>query len=80
MKLTRENRSTRRKTYPSDTLSTTNPTWTNPGSNPGLRGERPATNRLSHDTAWENLKSRKDEILFLQLSCGHTPEVDSNVS
>jgi hypothetical protein len=51
MKLTRENRSTRGKTCPSATLSTTNPTWTDPGSNPGLRGERPATNRLSHGTA-----------------------------
>jgi hypothetical protein len=35
-------------------LSTTNPTWTDPGSNPGLRGERPATNRLSHATALEH--------------------------
>jgi hypothetical protein len=51
MKLTGENRSTRRKTCPSATLSTTNPTWTDPGSNPDLRGERPATNRLSHGTA-----------------------------
>ena len=32
-------------------VPTTNPTWTDPGSNPGLRGERPATNRLSHGTA-----------------------------
>jgi hypothetical protein len=32
-------------------LSTTNPTWTGPGSNLGLRGERLATNRLSHGTA-----------------------------
>jgi hypothetical protein len=32
---------------PSATLSTTNPTWIDPG----LRGERPATNRLSHGTA-----------------------------
>jgi hypothetical protein len=32
---------------PSATLSTTNPTWIDPGTNPGLRGERPATNRLS---------------------------------
>jgi hypothetical protein len=39
------------KTCPSATLSTTNPTWTNPGSNPGLRGGRPAANRLSHGTA-----------------------------
>jgi hypothetical protein len=51
MKLTGENRSTRRKTCPSATLSTTNPTWTDPGSNPGLSGERPVTNRLSHGTA-----------------------------
>jgi hypothetical protein len=42
---------TRRKTCPSATLSTTNLTWTDPGSNPGLRGKRPATNRLSHGTA-----------------------------
>jgi hypothetical protein len=36
---------------PSATLSTTNPTCKDPGANPGLRGERPATNRLSHGTA-----------------------------
>jgi hypothetical protein len=51
MKLTGENRSTQGKTFPSAILSTTNPTWTDPGSNPGLRGDRPATNRLSHGTA-----------------------------
>jgi hypothetical protein len=39
-----------KKTCPSATLSNTNPTWTDPGSNLGLRGERLATNRLSHDT------------------------------
>jgi hypothetical protein len=48
MKLTRENRSTRGETYSSATLSTTNPTWTDPGSNPDLRGERPATDLLSN--------------------------------
>ena len=36
MKLTGENRSILGKTCPSTNLSTTNPTWTNPGSNPGL--------------------------------------------
>jgi hypothetical protein len=51
MKLTGKNRSTRGKPCPSATLSTTNPTWTDLGSNPGLRGERPATNLLSHGTA-----------------------------
>jgi hypothetical protein len=49
--LTGENRRTRRKTCPSATLSTTNSTWIDPGANPGLRGERPATNDLSHRTA-----------------------------
>jgi hypothetical protein len=51
MKLTGKNRSTRAKTCPSDTLSTTNPKWTDPGSNPCLHDERPATNRLSRGTA-----------------------------
>jgi hypothetical protein len=51
MILTGENRSTPGKTCPSATLSTTNPTWTDQGSNPGLRDGRPATNRLSHGTA-----------------------------
>jgi hypothetical protein len=65
MKLTGENRSTGGKTCPSATLSTTNPTWTDPESNPGLRGGRPATNRLSHDTAWRLSCSIS---LFWQLS------------
>jgi hypothetical protein len=36
------------KTCPSVTLSTTNPIWKDPGSNPGRRGGKPATNRLSY--------------------------------
>jgi hypothetical protein len=51
MKLTGENRRTRGKTCPSATLFTTNPTWTDPESNPGLCGGRPAANRLSRGTA-----------------------------
>jgi hypothetical protein len=39
------------KTCPSATLSTTNPTWTDPGLNPGRRGGKPVTNRLSYGTA-----------------------------
>jgi hypothetical protein len=35
------------KTCPSATLSTTNPTWPDPGANPGRRGGKPWTNRLS---------------------------------
>ena len=56
--MTVANRSTRGKPFSSDTLSTTNPTWTGPGSNPGLRGERPVTNRLSHGTASSVLPNR----------------------
>jgi hypothetical protein len=51
MKLTGETRSTRRETCLSATLSTTNPTRTDPRSNPDLRGGRPVANRLSHGTA-----------------------------
>jgi hypothetical protein len=51
MILTGENRTTRRETCPSASLSTTNPTWIDPVANPGLRGKRPATNDLSHGTA-----------------------------
>jgi hypothetical protein len=43
-----ENRRIWRETYPSATSSTTNPTWNDPAANQGLRGERPATNLLSH--------------------------------
>jgi hypothetical protein len=44
MILTGEDRRNWGKTCPNATLSTTNPTLINPG----LRGERPATNHLSH--------------------------------
>jgi hypothetical protein len=40
------------KTCPSATLSTTHPTWPDPGSNPGRRGGKPATNLLSYGTAY----------------------------
>jgi hypothetical protein len=50
------------KTFPSATLSTTNLTRTDPGSNPGLRGGRTATNRLSHGTA---LTARLEKLSFI---------------
>jgi hypothetical protein len=43
----RGNRSTGRKTCPSATLYTTNHTWTYLAPNPGLRGDKPATDRLT---------------------------------
>jgi hypothetical protein len=45
----RGNRNTRKKICHSATLSTTNPTWPEPGA--GRRGEEPATNRLSYCAA-----------------------------
>jgi hypothetical protein len=54
---------------PSATLSTTNPTWIDPGANPGLRGERSATNRLSHGTTKQSyLLQYTNFILFCFIS------------
>jgi hypothetical protein len=39
------------KTSPSASFSTTNPTWPDPGSNPGRRSGKPAGNRLNYGTA-----------------------------
>jgi hypothetical protein len=39
------------KTRPSATLSNTNPIWLDPGSNPGRRVGKPATNSLSYGAA-----------------------------
>jgi hypothetical protein len=50
MKIGRETKYSE-KTCLSATLSTTNPTWPNPGSNLGRRGGKPATNRLSYGAA-----------------------------
>jgi hypothetical protein len=57
MEFTGGNRSTRGKTCPSATLSTTNPTWTDPGSNLGLHGGRLATKCLSHGTTVINISA-----------------------
>jgi hypothetical protein len=45
------------KTCPSATLSTTNPTWPDPGSNPGRRCGKPANNRLSYGMAYTGVKN-----------------------
>jgi hypothetical protein len=53
MKIGRGNRSTRRKPAPAPLLSTTNPTWLDPGLRPGRRrGGKPATNLLSYCVAF----------------------------
>jgi hypothetical protein len=84
----REKPPTRRKTCPNATLSTTNPTWTDPESNPGLRSERPATNCLSHGTAlwWLLLgEVQEEEVVTListvteQLSFPFSPVCEQNL-
>jgi hypothetical protein len=52
---------------PQSTLSTTNPTWPDLGSNPGRRGGKPATNRLSYGTAivcliWQRVQNLYETI------------------
>jgi hypothetical protein len=58
------------KTCPSATVSTTNPTWPNPGSNPGRRGGKPATNRLSYGAAYFYVHLGIILILVLGLHSG----------
>ena len=53
----------REKPCPNATLSTINPTWTDPGPNPGLRGERPATTRLSHGAAYTQVVTYTQYLL-----------------
>jgi hypothetical protein len=63
--LTEKNRRTGRKTYYSAALFTTNPTWIDPGANPGLRGERSGTNDLSHGTA------HHVNYIYFEFSCNN---------
>jgi hypothetical protein len=49
------------KTCPSTTLSTTNPTW----PDPGLRGGKPATNRLIYGAAYR--KTSYFSILIIRV-------------
>jgi hypothetical protein len=67
MILTGETRSTRRKPCAGATLSTTNPTWIDTGANPDLRGDRPATNRLSHCTADQVAPTLYSESLLVTI-------------
>jgi hypothetical protein len=64
-----KNLTTRRKPCLSATLSATNPTWTDPGTNLVLRCERPATNRLSQ--GFPNCDRRTTISMPLKCSVGH---------
>jgi hypothetical protein len=71
--LTGENRRTLTKTCPSATLSTTNLTWTDPG----LRGDKPATNDLSHGTAQEVPRWRYFIRVLVWVTCFGPEDVSS---
>jgi hypothetical protein len=49
--------------------SATNPTWPDPGANPGHRGGKPATNRLSYGAALKLL-----DILHIQMDLNLIPQ------
>jgi hypothetical protein len=51
-----ENQKPQRDTCPSANLSTTNPTWTDLGANPGLHCEMLATDHLSYGMAYKLCK------------------------
>jgi hypothetical protein len=73
------------KTCSSSTLSTTNPTWLDLGSNPGCRGVKPAINCLRYGTAllWElglNVKYNLDELRLSQRPCGLRHEPSSHAT
>jgi hypothetical protein len=58
---------TRKETCSIATSSITNPTWTDPGANPGLRCERPATNRLSRllpSASYQTLQTPSCQLYF----------------
>jgi hypothetical protein len=62
------------KTCTGATLSTTNPTWPDLGSNPGRRGGKPATNRLNYGVPspvkWHTLPSSLQRLCFKFRSFG----------
>jgi hypothetical protein len=60
-----------RETCPSATLSTTNPTRPDQGSNPGRCNGKPGTNSLSYGTVTLSEKDRKEKV---KLSLQHAVE------
>jgi hypothetical protein len=58
------------KTCPSATFFTTNPIWPDLGSNPGRRGEKPATKRLSYGAAFKLWNFHLKTLSILVISVG----------
>ena len=82
MIMTGENRITRRRTCPSASMSTTNLTRSDVQSTPGLRGEKPAANRLSQSLC-SHLFIRRDltnSKIFLVRIASDRPRVAPGAS
>ena len=75
--LTRENRSTRRKTCLSAALTTTNPTWTGLILHLGLHEERRATDRLRFGSKWRSVLRHTTQPLY---HLGHRTRYQSDGS
>jgi hypothetical protein len=66
-----------------ETLSTTNPTWPDPGLNPGRRGGKPAINRFSYGAAKDRQKvenQTKAERTPRKLATATQPQLPSHVT
>jgi hypothetical protein len=66
---------TLRKTCPSFTLSTTNSICTALGANPGLRGEKQATNRLYYGTVFVVIATGLVLITWITITCTRTTDM-----
>jgi hypothetical protein len=64
-----ENRSTQRQAPLNNTLSITSPTQNTVVSNPDLRGQKPATNRLSYDTVCSGALQSSWQVQNTQAEC-----------
>jgi hypothetical protein len=63
------------KTCPRATLFTTNSIWPDVGSNPGRRGGKPATNRLSYGTALKHDDIEISKVDVYRMSVGIDPSM-----
>jgi hypothetical protein len=75
MKIGRGNRSTRRKPAPAPLCPTQIPLDQTPGLNPGRRGGKPATNRLSYGAAPCFYFSKEVIVTYFRVLSQHLPRL-----
>jgi hypothetical protein len=78
MIMTLEHRRTRTETCHSATSSIINLTWASPRTNSGLRGEKPATNRLSHGTDLTRPTDSQSVRVVSRPAWGSRPDLSLN--